>query len=205
MIVIIILVFFAIVFLLKSSCGFVIINFMIITRHGEASFRVQVGDISVVVDPEDHRLKADVVLKTRTALPLSATFDSSLAIVGPGEYDAKGVHIFGFPANAKGSSKNFETVYKVVFEDLSLVFMGSPAVLPDVTIGEKLGNIDILFAGPGTHQLVKQLDPKMIIATHFKNAAAAKKEFNHDVGEEEKVVIKKSALPTKLIVNYLRF
>lgn len=178
---------------------------MIITRHGEASFRVQVGEVAIVVDPEDHRLKADVVLKTKTALPLPSTFESALVIVGPGEYDSKGVHILGFPANTKGETKNLETVYKVLFEDLALVFLGTPSAVPDVTISEKVGTVDILFAGLGTHQLTKQLNPKIIVAVGFKNSATARKEFNHDVADEEKVVVKKNSLPAKLSVVQLKF
>ncbi|MEK9186306.1 MAG: hypothetical protein AAB885_01835, partial [Patescibacteria group bacterium] len=75
---------------------------MVITYHGEGCFRVQVGDVVIVTDPVDNRLKADILLKTEWDSKKQAFPPVELEISGPGEYEAKEIEILGIPLEAKG-------------------------------------------------------------------------------------------------------
>ena len=53
------------------------------------------------------------------------------------------------------------TAYRIKVEDMNLVFLGNPLQAPDLSLAEKFDTIDILFAGPGSDKLIKQLAPKL--------------------------------------------
>ena len=68
---------------------------MIVNYFGDGCFRLQSGELSLLVNPTNNRLKADVVLKTLAApdgVPLSGA-----EIAFPGEYEIKGIEIHGLP------------------------------------------------------------------------------------------------------------
>lgn len=169
---------------------------MVITRHGNGAFRVQSGDTAIVVDPEDNRLKADTTLQTGTLLPLSPFMGEPTEILGPGEYDIKGVKITGHRAiEPTAGAKSVNTVYEVKTEDLTLAFLGNPSGKPDIGLVEKLGDIDILFAAPGTGELAHQLEPKITVVTHVKDPKAAAKEFGAKIETIDKLSVRKKDLP----------
>lgn len=171
---------------------------MIITSHGDGYFKVQSGGLAIVVDPLDNRVKADAVLKTKTSLPLSSLQPAVPTMSGPGEYEFQEIEISGFPVNANAKSKTLETIYKIKAEDMSLVFLGNPEKLPDTEIIEKIGNVDIIFAPPESAKFVKQLEPKIIVASYFKNSNGAEEEFEQKITVQEKLTIKKKDVGEKI-------
>lgn len=171
---------------------------MIITSHGDGYFKVQSGGLAIVVDPLDNRVKADAVLKTKTLLPLPPTRPLIPTMSGPGEYEFQEIEISGFPVNASAKSKTLETIYKIKAEDMSLVFLGHPEKLPDTEIIEKIGNVDIIFAPPESAKFIKQLEPKIIVASYFKNSDGAEKEFEQKITVQEKLTIKKKDVGEKI-------
>jgi hypothetical protein len=177
---------------------------MIITRHGIGSFRVQTGGVSLVVDPEDQRLKADIVLRTTTKIPLSEKPESPEELIGPGEYDIKGIKIKGYQASSKNEKGDMlETVFEVNAEDVSLVFLGNPKKLPDISIGEKLGDVDIVFAPPGSASLVKQFESGIIVPTFVKSKDKIDKEFLQGLDSGDRLTTKKKDIPLKTTYFYI--
>jgi hypothetical protein len=176
---------------------------MVITRHGEGTFKIQTGGVSLVVDPSDNRLKADITIKTKTELPLENISGDPAEILGSGEYDMKGVKIMGFPTVTSGQKGVIETIYEVNTEGLALLFLGNPGTLPDITVREKLGDVDIVFAPPGSAKFIKQLEPSIIVPTYVKNEKSVDKDFGQKLEKVEKITIKKKDLPAQPVVNFI--
>jgi len=163
---------------------------------------VQTGGLSLVVNPSDQRLKADVTLRLAQKFPLPGITFSSEEIIGPGEYDIKGITIHGIPA-AESGGDILETIYEVKAEGISLVFLGAPKKITDITIKEKLGNIDIIFAPSGSATLVKQLEPRIIIPTYIKSVKDIDKELGFKVESVDRLTIKKKDIPLQTEIIYI--
>ncbi len=202
---------------------------MVINWYGEACFRIQTGDTVIVTDPPDAksglaspRGKVDVILRTRTELPISYTPErEDFHVEGPGEYEVKGVEIVGFHVPQKAKESVIQTVYRVKAEDVRLAFLGHIAEVPDAEVLERLGEIDVLFIPAGGEpflsvekaaKLVRQVHPKIVVATLFKIPKLARKagdvkafleEIEQKATPQEKLVIKKKDLPTNLQVAVL--
>lgn len=177
---------------------------MVINWYGNGCFKITSGGVTILIDPESNRFKGDVVLKTTQPLPLAARHPDE--IVGPGEYEIKNVEIEGYPATPEtGAGKTaLATIYKVTTEDLRLCFFGSPAKLPDGSILEKLGEVDILFLAPGNAPAVKQLNPKIVVPSFFKNVKELAKAFDQKIEEEEHLTIKQKDLPANIKIIALK-
>jgi hypothetical protein len=203
---------------------------MVISFYGEGCFKIstrggsakggQSGDLAILTDPFESssglappRFKADIVLKTLTPLPIAqySTLATQHFISGPGEYDLKGVKIFGLGLEKESSDKYIKTAYLAEVEDLKLCFLGHLSEAPQPEIAEQLEEIDILFIPAGGKpfisqeaavRLIKQIEPKIAIPSFFKlpglkRQASDLKNFleeaNHKrAGEkQEKLTIKK--------------
>lgn len=171
---------------------------MIITYHGEGCFKVQSGPISVVIDPLNDRMKPDVVLKT--SAPLRGETPDSNVITGPGEYEIAEIEIHGSQLLQESTADKIMTAYAVKLEEIKLGFLGEAKMMPNSEVLEVLGDVDILFIPIGgkpylepdqAAKIVKQLEPKIVIPSHYKNP----KEFLEEMGQKsepmEKLTIKK--------------
>jgi L-ascorbate metabolism protein UlaG (beta-lactamase superfamily) len=174
---------------------------MVITYLGEGSFRIQSGEISLVTDPLNDRVKPDVIL--RTSVPHPHAVPEPNAIIGPGEYEISGIAVKGIEIVKESKPDLIKAVYRVVFEDIALGFMGELFDVPEPNIIEGLGDIDILFIPAGAKpyldaekaaKLTKQIEPHIVIPSFYKNP----KEFLDEMGQksapQEKLVIKKKDL-----------
>src|SRR3989344_3992129 len=93
---------------------------MVITYHGNGCFRIQSGPLSLLVDPQNARMKPDIFIKTLVPWPPKGEEDAR-GITGPGEYEQKGVRIWGFPVREESDTKFLKTMYVVEMEELRLV------------------------------------------------------------------------------------
>ena len=116
---------------------------MIITYHGEGCFKIQSGNLSMVVDPLNDRMKPDVVLKT--ASPFPGEIPDPKTITGPGEYEIEGIEIRGVQLLKESSPKLIKTAYLVTFEEIKLGFLGEAFDMPEPEVLEALGDAEILF------------------------------------------------------------
>lgn len=170
---------------------------MVIQYLGEECFKLQSGEISILVNPTNNRLKADVVLKTLSSA--DALPETGEVIFG-GEYEIKGIEIRGWGVEAESTDKFVKTVYAVDWEDMRFVFLGHLSKPLDPDIVESLGEPDFLFVPTGdSHfldpdeaaKLAKQLEPAIIIPSFRKDAKEFLKAMGAKGDPQEKLVLKK--------------
>ena len=173
---------------------------MIINYFGDGCFRLQSGDTSLLVDPNNNRLKADVTLKTLT-LP-DAESHAINEISFPGEYEFKDIHIQGWPVAGESTGKFLKTVYLVRWEDMGFVFLGHASGNLEPEIVEELSEQDILFIPVGEHffseeaavKFSKKLEPAVVIPSFSKKPDSIAKALGQKAEIQEKFVFKKKDL-----------
>ena len=110
---------------------------------------------------------------------------TKLTLDRPGEYEISGISIFGIRARAHmdEESKSTATMYKVVFEDINILITGH--IYPELSDAqlETIGMIDVMFVpvgnsgytldGIGALKLIKKIEPKLVVPTHYDDAGLA--------------------------------
>lgn len=157
---------------------------MIINWYGEGCFKIQTGGLSLLTDPFESSIgltpargKNEIILKTITGWPMKDEEIEGQVIRGAGEYEAKEVLISGYSLPAESADSFFKTAYKVTAEEITMGFLGhlSEGISPEAS--EKMKGVDILFIPAGgkpfigdeaAAKLIKQLEPKIIVASFFK-------------------------------------
>jgi L-ascorbate metabolism protein UlaG (beta-lactamase superfamily) len=181
---------------------------MVVNYFGNGCFRLQSGDVSILLDPENNRLKADVVLKT-----LVSTTDEVLAEVSQegtiafaGEYEVKGIEIVGFPLASESTEKFLKTAYAVTWEEMKFVFLGHLSAPIDATLTEEFADPDVLILPVGgghflepavAAKIAKQLEAKIIIPSFSENADEFLKALGKKTEVVEKFVFKQKDIVTE--------
>jgi hypothetical protein len=172
---------------------------MIITYHGDDSFKIQSGKLTLVSNPQP-RFRGDITILTKKNDFNEKWPPTENTLYGPGEYELNEVEIRGMPSN------NGVAIYIVTMDEMKLCFLGSASEI-DSDILEKLGEIDILFA-PANISLktIKQIDPKVVIPSYNKPDALKVflKEADQEAATQDKLTTKKKELPDKLTVVALK-
>lgn len=100
-------------------------------------------------------------------------------IRGPGEYEVKGVSVFGFRTfhdDQKGSLRGKNTVYIIDFEGVKICHLGDLGHKFEDGQLTTVGDVDILLIPVGgfytidadtAAEVVAQLDPKIVIPMHY--------------------------------------
>jgi L-ascorbate metabolism protein UlaG (beta-lactamase superfamily) len=121
--------------------------------------------------------EGDVVLFT--GAHVEPATNPKISIDHPGEYEVSGVSIFGISARAHMDEEKARsaTMYKLLMEDLSVLVAGH--IYPELSDAqlEAIGMIDVLFVpvggngytldGVGALKLIKKIEPKLVIPTHY--------------------------------------
>jgi L-ascorbate metabolism protein UlaG (beta-lactamase superfamily) len=151
---------------------------MVVNYFGNGCFRLQSGETSILVNPENNRLKADVVLKTIVPTEAEAAESGDGAIISfPGEYEVKGIEIVGFPVAGESTEKFLKTTYAVTWEEMKFVFLGHLSTPIDAVAAEEFADPDILILPVGgghflepdiAAKIVKQLEAKVVIPSFYK-------------------------------------
>lgn len=166
---------------------------MVITACGTGCFRIQIGGTTLLVEPftgeVSARFKPDIVLKTRFQPGDFNPEPEPFMVVGPGQYELREIEIVG---SAEGDTGSSATNYLVSAEGLRLGFYATAAVTPL----EFLEDADVLFllGGGAAAVVVKQLEPRLVVP-FGEQAAFLAKAFGQQPTPQEKLVLKKSALP----------
>jgi L-ascorbate metabolism protein UlaG (beta-lactamase superfamily) len=119
----------------------------------------------------------DIVLVTSDQIELPA--ETHFNISQPGEYEVSEISIEGIPARSHmdEEGKTSAIMYKIMLDDVRIGITGH--VHPDLSDAqlEALGTVDILFVpvggngytldGIGAHKVIKDVEPKLVIPTHF--------------------------------------
>lgn len=142
------------------------------------------GKVRVVVDDNLASLGAKSVTKPGDIVLFSGphgspAVEAKLVIDGPGEYEVSDVSVYGIPARShmdEAGSKS-ATMYKVLTNDLSIFIPGH--IYPDLTDDqlEAIGMVDVMcipvggsgytLDPVGALKIIKKIEPKLIIPTHF--------------------------------------
>jgi L-ascorbate metabolism protein UlaG (beta-lactamase superfamily) len=115
-----------------------------------------------------------------------------LVIDMPGEYEASNVSIFGMQARAHMDEEGNQSavIYKITWGETRILITGH--IFPKLTDAEqeRIGIIDIMFVpvggngytldATGVAQLIKQIEPKLVVPTHY-----ADKALNYEVPQAE--------------------
>jgi len=173
---------------------------MVVNYFGDGCFRLQSGDLSLLVNSTNNRLKGDVLLKTLT---LTEVPNGNDEIAFPGEYETKGIEIQGWPLESESTDKFVKTVYAVDWEDMRFVFLGHISKPLTSEVVEELGEPDVVFIPTGdphfiapqdAAKIVKQLEPAVVIPGFFKNPNDFVKAMGSKAETIEKFVFKKKDL-----------
>jgi L-ascorbate metabolism protein UlaG (beta-lactamase superfamily) len=109
----------------------------------------------------------------------SPAVESKIVIDQPGEYEVSDISIHGIPARAHidEAGTHNATMYKLIIDDIRIAVVGH--IYPSLSSSqlESLGTIDVLIIPVGGNgytldpigalKLVKDIEPKLIIPTHF--------------------------------------
>lgn len=198
---------------------------MVITWLGQACFKIQSGDLTLVIDPFSKdigltppRFRADVVLVTHDhydhANAESLTGEPFL-IKGPGEYEVKNIYVRGiatFHDQVQGKERGMNTVYIIEVEGMRLAHLGDfgEKAMRDETL-DALGDVDVLLIPVGgkytidaeeAAKVVKQIEPRFCLPMHYKIpglkiALAGVEEFLKETGAAKAVLQDKLTLKKK--------
>ena len=165
---------------------------MVITWYGQSCFKIQSGELVIVIDPFDKKiglvpprqLSANVLLISHQHDDHNNTSTISgepFIIDGPGEYEIKGVMIngiFSYHDNSEGAERGINTIYKIDLENIKICHLGDfgQKKLTDEQI-DAIGDVDILMVpvggiytidGSEAADVVNQIEPKIVIPMHYK-------------------------------------
>jgi L-ascorbate metabolism protein UlaG (beta-lactamase superfamily) len=142
--------------------------------------RVLIDDNLVDLGGKSAARAGDIALYT--AAHAKPAQEAKIIIDQPGEYEVSGVSIYGIPARAHIDEANGKsaTMYKLLAEDLKILVTGH--VYPELTDKqlEQIGMIDVMIVpvggngytldGIGALKLIKKVEPKLVIPTHYDSA-----------------------------------
>ncbi len=165
---------------------------MNIQYYGDYCFKITTkplgratDDIVIIIDPceKNTGLRApqgqrDIVLLTHSAAS-SQDIESKETFDCPGEFDIKGVAIFGYPSfrdKEEGSLRGKNTFFTLQTEDIVLCHLGALGHELSSESIEKIGHVDILFVPIGNRDtlgvqqiddLMRKLEPAIVIPMHY--------------------------------------
>jgi len=163
---------------------------MKINHLGHSCFKVRCKDLNILIDPYDNsiglkmpKVRADIVLVTHHHFDhdnVSVAGKDALIIDGPGEYEAKGVFIYGreaFHDDQEGAALGTVTMYLIEEDKIRLAHLGD--------LGQKkltkdqlefLDNVDILLIPVGgqytinaseASNIINEIEPRIVIPMHY--------------------------------------
>lgn len=158
---------------------------MDIQFYGANCVRISSKQATIVVDDTMKSLgrkpitkKDDVALFTSRDADTAAIGTQKITINCPGEYEISAVSILGIPAQAHvDEAGKRATIFRLVVQGVRILVLGN--IYPEITEAqlEQTGTIDILIIPVGGNgytidpigaaKLVKKIDPKIIIPTHY--------------------------------------
>lgn len=166
---------------------------MIIQWLGQACFKISTknnqGDFTIVTDPYNDasaglkmsHFQADIVTVSCNQdnhNNIEALRGDPYVIVNPGEYETKGVFVYGIPALME-KEKNKLTLFKIISEEVSVAHLGDLSQpLTDEQV-DRLGNVDILLIPVGgansldskkAAEVIAQIEPRLVIPMTYKIA-----------------------------------
>ncbi len=161
---------------------------MNITWHGGSFFQIitqkeKNNNVSIAIDyypkSKQSKIKADILILTDKD-SFSGNENDFFVIHSPGEYEVKDIFIRGI------QQENNRTFYFIEAEGITLCHMGnfSEKELTSEQL-EAVNNVDVLMVPTGggdlinskeAHQIVSQIEPKIVIPMNYKTKESLSKE-----------------------------
>ena len=157
---------------------------MEIQYFGANCVRLSTKKASIIVDDNLSELGQKSVAKSGEIALFTGTHSSSpktekIVIDQPGEYEVSDVSISGIAARSHidEEGKRNATIFKIVDDDIRVVVAGH--IYPELTDEqlENIGMVDVLIIpvggngytldGIGALKIIRKIDPKLVIPTHF--------------------------------------
>ncbi len=143
--------------------------------------RVVVDDTLASLGGKSVAKEGDICLFT--APHTTAPAGAKIVIDMPGEYEASGVSVFGVQARAHmdEEKQHTTTMYKISWGETDVLVTGH--IFPKLSEAdlESIGLVDIMFVpvggngyttdATGALQLIKQIEPKIVIPTHYADSS----------------------------------
>ena len=166
---------------------------MEITYIGHSCFKVKTKNLTLVFDPYDPKktgyalpkLSADIVLVSHDHFDhnfVSGVSDYKLLIDKPGEYETKGVFIYGlesFHDNKQGKERGKNNLFHVEADGLNLLHLGDLGHELSKETLEQIPSVDILFVPVGgtytidaeeAAEVISQIEPAVVIPMHYQTS-----------------------------------
>lgn len=149
---------------------------------GLTGIQIKTSKSVVIIDPlafgtgaRGQNNETDTVCLSRPGSPYYSTdkLKYGYIIDNPGEYDVKGIMVFGYPV-AENDKPNI--VYEIVAEGISVLHLGALAKRPKNGLFDELGTIDILTVPVGgmfsldaktAKEVVQELEPQIVIPVNY--------------------------------------
>jgi L-ascorbate metabolism protein UlaG (beta-lactamase superfamily) len=167
---------------------------MEITWLGHANFRIRGREGVVVTDPAPWKgapakATADIVTVSHTHPghnQAALVPGSPRVIEGPGEYEVKGIQIYGiqtFHDAEKGKKRGKNTAYVLDFDELVVCHLGDLGHLLGSDQVDQMRNVDVLLVpvggstsldGAGAAEVVRQVEPRYVVPMHFAHPSIRK-------------------------------
>lgn len=168
---------------------------MIITAHGEGSFRLQAGDTTVLIDPSHARSFKGARAIVSTARPARVdppppqddpAVRTPFWVDHQGEYDLGELSVRG--VTAEWDRDDEHTAYRIEFDGITVGLLGPLAGEPNKKVFELVSDVDILILPAGgkpllpaaaAAKLARQAEPSAIIPS-----VGDLKSFTKEIGGE---------------------
>ena len=200
---------------------------------GHSSFRIRGKDAVIVTDPFDQKMVGLTYPKTEAQVvtishehadhnALERVSGDLVVVRGPGEYEIRGVRIYGyrtFHDDKNGEERGVNTIYLFVLDGIRIVHCGDLGHTLSDSLLDEIGDVDILFIPIGgtytinakqAASVVKQIEPLIVIPMHYKVPGMTDsfselqtvdmfaKELDKEVKTEDKLVISRDKFPEDL-------
>lgn len=212
---------------------------MDITYYGHSCFWISGSHASIVTDPFQPSIgytppsvAADIctISHDHPGHNNAGTLQGDPYIItGPGEYEISGVFVFGWPSyhdRKKGKERGRNTIYTVAVDGVTVAHLGDLGHIPDQTIIEAMGDVDILLIPVGgrvtltatmASDVISLIEPRIVVPMHYRTSAYAgdtnlepvskflKEMGIRDRAQDESIRVSRSSLPSETQVVVLEF
>jgi L-ascorbate metabolism protein UlaG (beta-lactamase superfamily) len=166
---------------------------MTITWLGHSCFKIQDKEVTIVTDPYEAsvgfklpRLAADIVTVSHdhydhnNIAGVHGADGEPFLISGPGEYEVKGVFIYGIPFwhdKSEGAERGVNVAYRIEVEGISVAHLGDLGHSLTEEQASKLDGVDILLIPVGgkytiganeATEVINEIEPRIVIPMHYK-------------------------------------
>jgi L-ascorbate metabolism protein UlaG (beta-lactamase superfamily) len=174
---------------------------------GHSSFLIKTKEAKLVTDPFDSSIgmnfskqEADVVTASHQHPDhnnIKAISGDPLVIEWPGEYEKKGIRVFGYKwyhDDKKGEERGENILYKIEAEGISILHCGDLGAPLNDALLEEIGSIDILMIPVGGHYtidastatgIIKKIEPNIVIPMHYNHDKLDQKTYEKVAGVDE--------------------